>query len=78
MTDILIALAVLFILYKLLSLPFKILVNGVLGAVTLWIFNIFGSIMGFTLEITLFKALIAGIFGIPGVIALVAYKLLVQ
>lgn len=76
MVDILIALVVLFVLFKLLSLPFKILVNGVIGAVMLWIFNILGSAIGFTMEITLFKALIAGIFGIPGVVALVAYQLL--
>ncbi|MDY6030036.1 MAG: pro-sigmaK processing inhibitor BofA family protein [Acidaminococcaceae bacterium] len=76
MVDILIALVVLFVLFKLLSLPFKILVNGVIGAVMLWIFNILGSVIGFTMEITLFKALIAGIFGIPGVVALVAYQLL--
>jgi inhibitor of the pro-sigma K processing machinery len=49
------------------------LVNALLGAIILVIFNFFGDAIGFTIPITWFSALIAGIFGIPGVIAIIIY-----
>ena len=56
------------ILGKLIALPFRILwvliTNSIVGAVILWVINLFGA----GIEITFFKALIVGIFGIPGVI----------
>jgi len=56
------------ILGKLIALPFRILwkliTNSIVGAVILWVINLFGV----GIEITFFKALIVGIFGIPGVI----------
>mgnify|MGYP000847962099 FL=1 len=58
------------ILGKLIALPFRILwkliTNSIVGAVILWVINLFGA----GIEITFFKALIAGIFGVPGVILL--------
>ena len=70
--DIIAALAVgivlLAILGKVIALPFRILwvliTNSIVGAVILWVINLFGV----GIEITFFKALIVGIFGIPGVI----------
>ena len=56
------------VLGKLIALPFRILwkliTNSIVGAVILWVINLFGV----GIEITFFKALIVGIFGIPGVI----------
>ena len=56
------------ILGKLIALPFRILwkliTNSIVGAIILWVINLFGV----GIEITFFKALIVGIFGIPGVI----------
>lgn len=60
---------------KMLSLPFKLLWNGILGAAMLWIINFFGSMVGFTMKITIFKALAAGFFGIPGALAVVLYEI---
>ena len=68
--DIIAALAVGIVLFailgKVIALPFRILwaliTNSIVGAVILWVINLFG------VEITFFKALIVGIFGIPGVI----------
>lgn len=58
------------VLGKLIALPFRILwkliTNSIVGAVILWVINLFGA----GIEITFFKALIAGIFGVPGVILL--------
>ena len=67
-----VALAVLIfaVLGKVISLPFrivwKLITNSIVGAVILWVINLFGA----GIEITFFKALIAGIFGVPGVILL--------
>ena len=62
---------VLFILLRILSLPFrivwKLITNSIVGALMLWVVNLFG--LG--IEITFFKALIAGFFGVPGVLVVV-------
>lgn len=62
---------VLFILLRVLSLPFrivwKLITNSLVGALMLWVVNLFG--LG--IEITFFKALIAGFFGVPGVLVVV-------
>ena len=60
---------VLCIVAKLISLPFKLLwkliTNSLAGAILLWIVNLFGA----NVDINLLSALIAGAFGVPGVIA---------
>lgn len=66
---------ILFIVVKVLSLPFKLIWNGIFGAVMLWIVNLIGGFVGFSMKITIIKALIAGMFGIPGAIAVVAFEL---
>ena len=53
----------------------KLIVNGILGAVLLLIFNFFGQAFGLYIGINATTALIAGFFGIPGVIFLVIFKL---
>ena len=62
---------VLFILLRVLSLPFrivwKLITNSIVDALMLWVVNLFG--LG--IEITFFKALIAGFFGVPGVLVVV-------
>lgn len=70
--DIIAALAVGIVLFailaKVIALPFRILwgliTNSIVGAIILWVINLFGV----GIEITFLKALIVGIFGIPGVI----------
>ena len=56
------------ILWKLIALPFRILwkliTNSIVGAIILWVINLFGV----GIKITFLKALIVGILGIPGVI----------
>lgn len=53
---------------KIISLPMKLLwkmiTNSLMGAVMLWVINLFGA----GVEITFFKALLAGVLGVPGVI----------
>ena len=70
--DIIAALAVGIVLFailvKVIALPFRILwkliTNSIVGAVILWVINLFGV----GIEITFLKALIVGILGIPGVV----------
>lgn len=71
---VLVGLFLLFIFGKLLVLPVKVigrlLVNGIAGAVVLYLINLVGGIFGLQVEITVLNALIAGFFGIPGVLVL--------
>lgn len=61
---------------KLLSLPFRLLkkfiVNSVIGAVLLSIVKL----LSFSVTINIVTTLIAGIFGIPGVLCILAWSYL--
>lgn len=78
MLEIIAALAVglllLAILAKLLAMPFRLLkkfiVNSVIGAVLLSIVKL----LGFSVTINILTALIAGIFGVPGVFCILAWN----
>ncbi len=48
----------------------KLLINGIIGMVSLVAFNFIGELFGLGLEITPINALISGAFGIPGIIVL--------
>ena len=58
---------ILYIIVKLLALPFKLVWNGIIGAIMLWLANLLGG--------TLF---IAGFFGIPGAAAVIVWDLFVK
>lgn len=68
-------LLLLFALVQLFELPLKLIWNGLIGAGTLFVVNVLGSFVGFSLKITLWKALIAGFLGIPGTIAVILYEI---
>ena len=66
-----IGVVILYIIVKLLALPFKLVWNGIIGAVMLWLANLLGgALFNVTIHITIIKALIAGFFGIPGAAAI--------
>ncbi|HBC96562.1 MAG TPA: transcriptional regulator [Clostridium sp.] len=75
----LIAIVGLYILVRVFSWPlkilFKLIVNAVLGVILLVIVNLIGRYFGFSIGINAITALIAGFFGIPGVIFLIIFKL---
>lgn len=75
----LIAILGLYILVKVFAWPikilFKLIINGVIGTILLIIVNILGKYVGFYIGVNAITALIAGFFGIPGVIFLVVFKL---
>jgi len=68
------AIGAVYIIGILLVLPIKIIVklvmNGIIGAVALFVINIFGNFFGLTIGINPVTALIAGFLGIPGIILL--------
>ena len=70
----LVGLALLFLIIKLLKWPLKILINGILGIILLYIANIVGSYIGFVLPINAILALIAVFLGITGLIFLVLFQ----
>ena len=70
----LVGLSLLFLIIKLLKWPLKILINGILGIILLYIANIVGSYIGFVLPVNAISALIAGFLGIPGIIFLVLFQ----
>lgn len=74
----LIGIAILFLFTKLLKWPMKILINGIAGVVILYVVNfiiaklsLLGVNLNFSLAINPITALIAGFFGVPGVIVLI-------
>ena len=73
----LIGLALLFLIIKLLKWPLKILINGILGIILLYISNIVGSYIGFVLPINAISALVEGFLGIPGIIFLILFQFFV-
>ena len=56
-----------------LQIVLKLVYNGLIGGLVLWLVNLIGSPMGFTLPITIWTALIVGLLGIPGVLLLILY-----
>lgn len=52
----------------------KLIINSISGLLLLIVFNLIGGIFGITLNLTFLNALIAGIFGIPGIIVLLLLK----
>lgn len=60
-----------------LKLIFRLVYNAIIGGIMLWVVNIVGGYFGFYLVINPITALIAGILGIPGVLLLIAFKILI-
>ena len=62
----LVGLALLFLIIKLLKWPIKILINGIIGIVLLYVANYIGEYFNFYITINPITALIAGYEAIPG------------
>ncbi|HEY8363894.1 MAG TPA: pro-sigmaK processing inhibitor BofA family protein [Tissierellaceae bacterium] len=54
----------------------KLIFNGILGGITLLIFNFIGKFFGLSLAINPINALIVGFLGVPGVILLLILQVL--
>lgn len=68
----LIGIAILFVVLKILTFPMKLiiklLINGVIGGVIIFVVNLIGANFGFILNLNWITAIIVGILGIPGVV----------
>lgn len=68
----LLGIMVLIFLGKILLIPmktiWKLVTNGIIGGITLVLFNLLGGILGLSIEISPLKAILVGIFGLPAVI----------
>ena len=71
-------LMLLYILARLLLIPLRLairlLINGVIGGLLLWLVNLLGMFVGVYLPINPITALVAGFLGIPGVILLLVLR----
>ncbi len=67
-----------FIIAKILSWPFKLIlkliVNIILGGILLYVVNLAGALIGFTIPFNWITALIAGLLGVPGVVLLAIFQ----
>lgn len=74
-----VGLVVLFILVKFMGLAMSLFFNGVLGAIGLYVYNMIAGAVGLNkVEITIIPALIVGFFGIPGLIAVILWTIVVK
>ena len=70
----------LFIFGKIFIIPirtiFKLVMNSILGGLTIFIINIIGSFFNFHIGLNLITSIFVGILGIPGAIVIIIIKLL--
>jgi inhibitor of the pro-sigma K processing machinery len=59
-----------------LKIILKLILNGILGGLILLLINLVGGIFSVTIAINPLSALIAGYFGLPGVILLFLLKII--
>jgi len=56
---------------------FKVILNSVLGGITIFLINLIGSAFGFHIGLNVFTSLLIGLLGLPGAVCLVIIKLLI-
>lgn len=59
-----------------LKVILKLIINGILGGLVLLLINLIGGIFSVNIAINPLSALIAGYFGLPGIILLFLLKLI--
>ncbi len=68
-----------FIILKILSAPFKLIIkvilNGLIGGLIIYVINWIGAGFSFALPLEWWSAILVGILGIPGAIILVLIQL---
>lgn len=58
-----------------IKIVFRLVYNGIIGGITLWLVNFVGAYFGFHLPLTVWTALLVGFLGVPGVALLVIWQL---
>lgn len=55
----------------------KLVINSILGGITIYIINFIGANFGFHIGLNFFTSIILGLLGLPGVVCLIVIKLLI-
>lgn len=70
-----------FIFGRIFILPlkkiFKLVMNSVLGGITIFLINLVGGTFGFHIGLNFFTSIVIGLLGLPGSVCLVVVKLLI-
>lgn len=71
----------LFIFGKVFIIPItkvlKLVINSVLGGITVFLINLVGATFGFHIGLNIFTSILVGLLGLPGAVCLVIVKLLI-
>ena len=52
----------------------RLLAGSLLGGLALWLINRFGLLIGFSVSVNPFTALVAGLLGLPGIALIIALQ----
>ena len=55
----------------------KLVINSILGGVTIYLINLIGSLFEFHIGLNFFTSILVGLLGLPGAVCLVIVKLLI-
>lgn len=70
-----------FIFGRIFILPlkkiFKLVINSILGGITIFLINLVGGTFGFHIGLNFFTSVVIGLLGLPGSVCLVVVKLLI-
>jgi len=66
------------VIMKPVKLLFKLIINSAIGLLLLLLVNYGAAYFGFVLPINLITVLVAGFLGIPGILLLVCFQLLLK
>ena len=55
----------------------KLILNSVLGGLTIFIINLVGANFGFHIGLNIFTSILVGLLGLPGAVCLIIVKLLI-
>jgi inhibitor of the pro-sigma K processing machinery len=71
----------LFIFGKVFIFPIKkilkLVLNSILGGITIFLINLIGGIWGFHIGLNIFTSILIGLLGLPGTVCLVIVRLLI-
>ena len=56
----------------------KLVLNSILGGITIYLINWIGGMVGFHIGLNIFTSVLIGILGLPGSVCLVIVKLLIS
>lgn len=56
----------------------KLVVNSILGGITIFLINLIGGTFGFHIGLNVFTSILVGLLGLPGVVCLIVIRLLIS